>query len=87
ELLAPENVVFYDHIWKDCGTKQSLAGLIANITGIDKRLLSGEARINEYSVTQKMSWASLSQTTRAEDVAYSLLGIFEISMPLCMVKV
>ena len=82
ELLAPENVVFYDHNWKDCGTKQSLAGIIANITGIDQRLLSGEAQINEYSVAQKMSWASLRQTTRVEDMAYSLLGIFEINMPL-----
>ena len=82
ELLAPENVVFYDHNWKDCGTKQSLAGIIANTTGIDQRLLSGEARINEYSVAQKMSWASLRQTTRVEDIAYSLLGIFGINMPL-----
>jgi hypothetical protein len=82
ELLAPENVVFYDHNWKDCGTKQSLAGIIANITKIDQRLLSGEARMNEYSVAQKMSWASLRETTRVEDMAYSLLGIFEINMPL-----
>ena len=30
----------------------------------------------------KMSWASKRTTTRVEDVAYSLLGIFEVNMPL-----
>lgn len=29
-----------------------------------------------------MSWASTRQTTRVEDMAYSLLGIFDINMPL-----
>lgn len=44
ELLAPENVVFYDQNWKDSGTKRSLAAAIASITGIDQKLLSSEAR-------------------------------------------
>lgn len=29
-----------------------------------------------------MSWASKRQTTRVEDVAYCLIGIFNVSMPL-----
>jgi hypothetical protein len=29
-----------------------------------------------------MSWASNRQTTRVEDIAYSLLGIFDINMPM-----
>jgi hypothetical protein len=82
ELLAPENVVFYDQNWKDSGTKRSLATAIASITGIDQKLLSGETRVNDYSVAQKMSWASMRDTTRVEDMAYSLLGLFRITMPL-----
>ncbi|KAK4225299.1 heterokaryon incompatibility protein-domain-containing protein [Podospora fimiseda] len=36
----------------------------------------------QYSVAQRMSWASNRQTTREEDMAYCLLGIFDIHMPL-----
>lgn len=82
ELLAPMHVVFYDRDWKDIGTKSSLAATIATITGIDPKVLTGENRINQYSIAQKMSWASLRETTRIEDMAYSLLGIFEVNMPL-----
>lgn len=82
ELLAPENVVFYDQNWKDSGTKFALAAAIAGITGIDHKLLSGEARFDDYSVAQKMSWASVRDATRVEDMAYSLLGLFSINMPL-----
>jgi hypothetical protein len=82
ELLAPENVVFYDHNWKDSGSKRSLAGAISSITGVDQKILLGEAVANDYSVAQKMSWASMREVTRVEDTAYSLLGIFQINMPL-----
>jgi hypothetical protein len=82
ELLAPENAVFYDQNWKDSGSKRALAAAIASITGIDRKLLSGEARVNDYSVAQKMSWASMRDATRVEDMAYSLLGLFSINMPL-----
>ncbi len=40
------------------------------------------ADLGAYSVAQKMSWASRRECTRAEDLAYCLLGIFDISMPL-----
>lgn len=82
ELLAPENIVFYDQNWKDSGSKRSLAGAISSITGIDQKVLSGETGVNDYSVAQKMSWASIREVTRVEDMAYSLLGIFGINMPL-----
>ena len=38
--------------------------------------------INSASVAQKMSWASKRTTTRLEDMAYSLMGIFDVNMPL-----
>jgi len=34
------------------------------------------------SIAQKMSWAAKRQTTRVEDIAYCLLGIFGVTMPL-----
>lgn len=39
-------------------------------------------QLQRYSVTQRMSRAAKRKWTRAEDTAYSLLGIFDIGMPL-----
>lgn len=76
ELLAPEYVIFYDENWTEIGTKASLSDIIEKRTGI-KDLTSWE----EACVAQKMSWAAYRETTRAEDLAYSLLGIFRVYMP------
>ncbi|KAF4880426.1 Vegetative incompatibility protein HET-E-1 [Colletotrichum siamense] len=43
---------------------------------------SRKAKLNLASIAQRMSWASNRQTTRVEDIAYCLLGIFNINMPL-----
>ena len=36
----------------------------------------------EASTAQKMLWASKRRTTRVEDKAYRLMGIFGVNMPL-----
>jgi hypothetical protein len=38
--------------------------------------------LSDFSVTERMLWAGRRQTTREEDKAYSLLGIFDVYMPL-----
>ncbi|KAF2171047.1 hypothetical protein M409DRAFT_35887 [Zasmidium cellare ATCC 36951] len=55
---------------------------ISSITGIPRAVLTGEKSLWQYSVAQKMSWASKRTTTRTEDTAYCLLGIFDVNMPL-----
>jgi hypothetical protein len=77
ELLAPKTVVFFDQDWVDIGTKSSLAPLISAVTGIKDLFLFKTA-----SVAQKMSWAAKRETTRVEDRAYCLMGLFEVNMPL-----
>ncbi|KAH8156551.1 hypothetical protein CIB48_g11697 [Xylaria polymorpha] len=42
----------------------------------------GTIPINEASVAQRMSWAATRVTKRTEDLAYCLLGIFGITMPM-----
>ena len=79
ELLAPENVIFYDKSWWDFGTKLSLRVQISLATGIQQGHM---ITMNSASVAQKMSWASRRTTTRVEDIAYSLIGIFDVNMPL-----
>ncbi|KAK3688846.1 heterokaryon incompatibility protein-domain-containing protein [Podospora appendiculata] len=82
EMLAPANLVFYSREWTLLGTKNALAVLIARVTGIDEVCIHKKKRLDEYSIAQRMAWAANRQTTRPEDMAYCLLGIFNISMPL-----
>ena len=92
ELLAPERVIFFTVDWVFFGTKskekpisrytyRELDSVIAQATGIDIEALQfGNLRTS--SIATRMSWASRRQTTRVEDTAYCLLGIFDINMPL-----
>ncbi|KAH7350587.1 heterokaryon incompatibility protein-domain-containing protein [Rhexocercosporidium sp. MPI-PUGE-AT-0058] len=77
ELLAPETVVFFDRYWRDIGTKSTLEDLISQITRI-RDIFAWQ----ECCVAEKMSWASRRGTTRVEDEAYCLMGIFDVNMPL-----
>ena len=81
ELIAPLKVVLLAKDWTVIGTKLSLGDLIAEITNIDYSALLHVEPLDEFSVAQRFSWASGRKTTRVEDRAYSLLGIFDINMP------
>ncbi|KAF5344882.1 hypothetical protein D9758_011566 [Tetrapyrgos nigripes] len=80
ELLAPRNVVFLDKDWVRIGTRWTLRDVVSAITSVPVEVFEGRD-INTYSVAQRMSWAASRETTRAEDQAYSLMGIFGVSMP------
>jgi hypothetical protein len=82
ELVAPSSVIFFNQEWEDLGSKGSLEALIMEITSIHKEVLRDADKMQDFSVAQKMSWASKRKTTRAEDIAYCLLGIFGINMPM-----
>jgi hypothetical protein len=81
ELLAPASVVFYSKEGELLGDKQSLKDTIYEITGIPIEALQGNA-LSDFSVAERFSWAEDRQTTREEDGAYCLLGIFGICMTL-----
>lgn len=81
ELVAPRHVVFYNHQWEFLGTKQTLSKLLSSQTRIDEAVLNGESLSNR-TIAQRMSWASHRVTTRVEDTAYCLLGIFDVYMPM-----
>lgn len=78
ELLAPREVVFFDSEWSAFGFKSTwdMQVMLTDITGIKT--------FDEYmesSIAQKMSWVSRRETTRVEDMAYCLLGLFGVHMP------
>jgi hypothetical protein len=101
ELLAPEEVRFYDKDWQFIGLRSTLADDMARATGIDTTFLRPNfasfpflltlpsphsvqlrQKLNVTSVATCMSWLSRRKTTRVEDIAYCMLGIFDINMPL-----
>ncbi|KAK2736950.1 HET domain containing protein [Colletotrichum kahawae] len=82
ELLAPQLVTFFNAKWESVGTKTELCNIIREATGIGIATLCDPTAIDEACAAKKMSWASSRQTTRLEDMAYCLLGLFDISMPL-----
>jgi hypothetical protein len=82
ELIAPREVEFYASDWSEIGTKLSLQTEVAAITAIGHDLLRGSRALHTFPAAERMSWASKRQTTREEDRAYSLMGIFAVNMPL-----
>ena len=91
ELLAPRKskIVFFDANWNKIGSLPQLVKDVSKITGIEQSYMgfkqsrtptgwtSGVA-----SVAKRMSWASRRQTSREEDMAYCLLGLFDVNMSL-----
>ncbi|KAK3392882.1 hypothetical protein B0H63DRAFT_456764 [Podospora didyma] len=80
ELLAPQNVVFYGRGWKHLGSKSTLAKTIEKATKIDELTLREPKLVHKASIARRMSWAANRQTSRVEDMAYSLMGIFGVNM-------
>ncbi|KAI0823775.1 heterokaryon incompatibility protein-domain-containing protein [Trametes gibbosa] len=78
EVIAPTDVVFLTSEWAILGTKMTLASTLEEISGIDFGILVGTSSLDSVSVAQRMSWAASRRTTRVEDEAYSLLGIFKV---------
>jgi hypothetical protein len=81
ELLAPVSVEFFSAEGQRLGNKYSLLQELGSITGIDIEALQGNP-LDRFSVNERMSWVGQRKTKREEDSAYSLLGIFDVHMPL-----
>jgi len=84
ELLASDKLGFFDQEWNLIGAMWDLRTQeqVERITGIDRRFLQDTDSIFQASVAIRMSWASCRSTTRQEDMAYCLLGLFDVNMPL-----
>jgi hypothetical protein len=58
------------------------AGALTEITGVPAKVLRGELDVQVVPAAQKMAWAAKRLTTREEDLAYALMGLFDVSMPI-----
>ncbi|KAI6102096.1 hypothetical protein F5141DRAFT_256678 [Pisolithus sp. B1] len=89
ELLASHAILFFTCDWSlysksdalDHKTDPALLEELQNATGIAKLHLR-----NFYpgmdDARSRLHWASVRRTTRPEDIAYSLFGIFQVHLPI-----
>ncbi|KAF6811506.1 HET domain-containing protein [Colletotrichum sojae] len=91
ELIAPNRVEFFDGAWNAVGTREELADAILHRTDIDVSILRERSyvtgmgvreHLDDFPVGVRMSWAAGRVTTRVEDRTYSLMGLFNVNMPL-----
>lgn len=83
ELLAPYTIYFIPNDWQTLlGTKVTLVSPISEVTGIGADILFHGYDLQSCSIATKMSWASRRHCTRPEDLAYCLMGLFDVNMPL-----
>jgi hypothetical protein len=81
ELIAPVSVEFFSVEGHRLGNKHSMVQELHSITGISIAALHGSP-LGEFSIDERMSWVGQRKTKREEDTVYSLLGIFDVHMPL-----
>nr|CEG03758.1 unnamed protein product [Fusarium acuminatum CS5907] len=82
ELIAPGSMTFFSRNWVPIGTKKGLLKQLATITRIDMDILSHNVPVSSACMAKRLSWAANRKTTRVEDMAYCLLGICDINMPM-----
>jgi hypothetical protein len=80
ELLAPQSVEFFCRDGKRLGSKDSLEQQIHQITRVAIDALQGN--LSQFSDNERMSWAENRNTTKEEDQAYCLMGIFSVYLPV-----
>lgn len=81
ELIAPDSVEFFSREEERLGDKISLEPSLHEITGIPVEVFRGKP-LTQFSVEERMLWATKRTAKRKEDEAYSLFGIFGLHMPL-----
>lgn len=79
ELLGSRDIRFFDRAWTEVGTKTSLSSEIEKATRISQKHLKD---FKTASVATRMSWQAYRTTTKIEDLAYSMFGIFDLGIDL-----
>ena len=97
ELLAPQTVIFLSQMWEAIGHKgpnktRSGSALcygnwpiedkVAEITNIPQPVLCGTSTIASYDINTRLVWIEGRETTREEDMIYSMFGIFDVVLPV-----
>ena len=75
-------MVLFARDWTRIGTRFEYRHSLSRVTRIEVAYLCRQTPLSEASISKRMSWAAQRNTSRLEDTAYCLLGIFDVNMPL-----
>jgi len=88
ELLVPRTMLFFTQDWslyRNCSSNHkedsAILGELEQATGITSRHLT-DFHPGVDDARSRLQWASTRRTTRPEDIAYSLLGVFGLHIPV-----
>ena len=89
ELLAPHSILFFTQDWSLYGDRVSthhkedtaVLAELAKVTNIPSHYLT-EFHPGTGDARSRLQWASARRTTRPEDMAYSLFGVFNLHLPV-----
>jgi hypothetical protein len=79
ELIAPWSVIFFTRDWSRIGTKKEMARRLSIRTRVPVTVLGEQEPVFLSSVAERMTWIGDRETTREEDIAYCLFGIFHVN--------
>lgn len=90
ELLAPRTILFFTQDWSPYGGRDSsnhkedsvVLAELAKVTNIAPHHLTDFYRKIDLDARSILHWASTRCTTRQEDMAYSLFGLFNLHLPV-----
>ena len=89
ELLAPRTVLFFTRDWSlyqgSSSNHKEDSAILAELeqaTGITSRQSLTDFHPGVDDARSRLQWASTRCTTRPEDIAYSLLGVFGLHVPV-----
>ncbi|KAG8163119.1 hypothetical protein KVR01_007597 [Diaporthe batatas] len=81
-LVFSKKMCFHDTQWNLVGWKSDLTPLLSRLTSINEAVLETSDALTRIANSTKMTWAAGLSSNPIEDAAYSLLGIFNVSMPI-----
>jgi len=81
EFITPASVVFFSKEKELLGNKVFLKRHVCEITRIPVKAFRGNP-LSNFSVFERLSWVESREITCKKDKAYSLLGIFDVNIPL-----
>jgi hypothetical protein len=82
ELIAPKHLIFFSRDWMPLGTRQNLCATITSITGVPHSVFGRAEALPKIKFKDRIKWVETRQTTRPEDLAYCLMGICDVHLPI-----
>ncbi|KAK4500999.1 hypothetical protein PRZ48_006805 [Zasmidium cellare] len=82
ELLAPKVVQFFSRDRELLGDQNTLEAEISSVTKIPVQALRGTRSLADFPPNERLCWLQGRQTSVREDMAYCLLGILGVSLPV-----